>query len=72
MKKLLLIVGIVLVIGCVLALLFAAFQLMSYYQVMDGSAALFARLRHRAAAGFAAGLFLGVLSAVCLLLRKKC
>ena len=48
MKKLLLVIGIILLAVGVISLLLAAWHWYSYYHVMDGSAALFARLQRRA------------------------
>ena len=48
MKKLLLVIGIILLAVGVISLLLAVWHWYSYYHVMDGSAALFARLQRRA------------------------
>ena len=71
MKKWLLAVGIVLIAASVVCLLFAALQLFGYFHVLDGSAALYARLQQRAIAFFVIGgaLLLGAIA--CLILRAK-
>ena len=47
MKKMLLIVGIILVIAFVLSLLYAALNLYVYYHALDGSAELYSSLHQR-------------------------
>ena len=71
MKKLLLAVGIILIVACVISLLFAALQLFGYYHVMDGSAALFARLHQRAIVFFIVGGVLTVLGILGVVLRAR-
>lgn len=71
MKKVLLIVGIVLIVAGVLALLFAALNVYMYHNVMDGSAALFARLHQRAIVFFIVGGALTVLGILGVVLRAR-
>ena len=71
MKKLLLIAGIILLVACMVSLLFAALQMFGYYHVMDGSAALYARLHQRAITFFIVGGVLACGAIACLVLRAK-
>lgn len=71
MKKWLLIVGIILIVASVVSLLFAALQLFGYYHVLDGSAALYARLHQRATVFFIAGGLLALGAVACLVLRAR-
>ena len=71
MKNLLLIFGIISIIACVLSLLFAAFNLFGYYNVLDGSADLYNALRQRANLFGMIGVVLAVIGIVCLTIRFK-
>lgn len=71
MKKWLLVIGIILLVACVASLLLAALQLFGYYRVMDGSAALYARLHRRAIVFFIIGGALALVAVACLVLRGK-
>ena len=71
MKKLLLIIGIVILVVCVLFLLFAALNLFGYYHVLDGSPALYDRLHRRMIVFSASGVALAVIGAVCLIVRSR-
>ena len=71
MKKWLLVVGIILIFACVASLLAAALQLFGYYHVLDGSAALYARLQQRAIVFFIVGGVLLIGGIVCLILHAK-
>ncbi len=71
MKKLLLIIGIVLIAAGVLALLFAGLNWFGYYRVLDGSAELYARLHRRTVVFGAAGLVLASLGTACLIIRSR-
>lgn len=71
MKKLLLIVGIILIIAGVLALLFALFNRFGYYNLLDGSAEQYAALRRRMNISFIAAFALAALGAVCLIIRTR-
>ena len=61
MRKLMLILGVILVIAAVVALAYAALSLFGYYHVLDGSSALYSRLHSRAILFFIVG---GVLLAI--------
>ncbi len=71
MKKLLLVIGIICIIVCVLALLFAGLNMYGYYNVMDGSAELYSRLHARMIASFVVGIVLAVVGLLCLIARSK-
>ena len=71
MKKWLLIVGIVLIVASVVSLLFAALQMFGYYRVLDGSAALYARLHQRAIMFFIVGGALACGAVACLIFRAR-
>lgn len=71
MKKLLLIVGIILLAACVLALAVAVWNRFAYHHVLDGSAALYDRLRLRMNVSFIVGGVLAAVGAVCLIVRTK-
>ena len=71
MRKILLIVGIISVISCVLALLFAALNWYGYYHVLDGTAELYSRLRRRMVLFSVIGSGLAVVGIVCFIIRSK-
>lgn len=71
MKKLLLIIGILCIAVCVFALIYAVLNCIGYYQLLDGSAELYARLHQRMILFFAVGTVLAVIGAVCLITRSK-
>ena len=71
MKKVLLILGIILMIACVLSLLVGAFNLYGYYHVMDGSQELYRRLQERMVMFLITGTVLGCASIACLVIRSK-
>ena len=71
MRKLFLIVGIALLIACVIFTVFAALNLLGYYHVLDGSAALYGRLHQRAVVFFVAGSILAALGTACLIIHFK-
>ena len=71
MKKLLLILGVILLAACVLSLLFAAWNRFAYFHVLDGSGELYLRLHRRMIVSFAVGLVLALLWAACLIVRGK-
>ena len=71
MKKLLLIVGVVLLAACVLALIFAVWNRFAYCRVLDGSAALYDRLNRRMSVSFAVSGVLAAIGAACLIVRTK-
>ena len=71
MKKVLLIVGIIVIIACVLALLLGALSLFGYYHVLDGSQALYAKLHRRAILSFVIAGILAVVAVVCFVVRAR-
>lgn len=71
MKRVLLIIGIVLIIASILALLYAALSRYGYYHMLDGSAAHYANLHRRMTVSFIVGLVLAVLGAACIIIRTK-
>lgn len=71
MKKLLLIIGIVIIIAGVVALLFSALQLYGYYHLLDGDADMYVRLRWGMIVSFVIGIVLVAIGAVCLFIRAK-
>ena len=71
MKKMLLIVGIILIIACVLSLLYAALNLYGYYHVLDGSAELYSSLHQRMIIFGLIGIVLAVLGTLCFIFRSK-
>ena len=71
MKKLLLIVGIVLLAACIFSLLFAALNRFGYYRTLDGSAALYARLHRRMILFFVLGIVFAAVGTGCLIVRSK-
>lgn len=71
MKKLLLILGIVIIIAGVIALLFSALQRYGYYNILDGDADLYIELHRRMIISFVIGIVLEVIGVVCLIFRPK-
>ena len=71
MKKLLTVIGIVLIAACVLSLLFALLNLFGYHRVLDGSAELYSRLHRRMIVFLIIGIVLAVTGALCLVMRSK-
>ena len=71
MKKLLMIIGIVLIVACVLSLLFALLNLFGYRHVLDGSAELYGSLHRRMLVFLIVGIVLAVIGAVCFVLRSR-
>ena len=71
MEKILLIVGIISAIACVLFLLFAVVNLIGYYHLLDGAAALYDRLQRRMISFFVIGIVLGILGIVSFIIRSK-
>lgn len=68
MKKLLLIIGIVIIIVGVIALLFSALQRYGYYHLLDGDADLYARLHRRMILFFVVGILLVVIGVSCIII----
>ena len=71
MKKLLLIVGIVIVIAGVIALLYAFLNLYGYHHVLDGEPELYSRLHRRMIIHFIAGGACTLIGALCLIIRSR-
>ena len=71
MKKLLLIIGIVIIVACVLSLLYALLNLYGYYHVLDGSGELYGRLHRRMIVFLITGILLAAIGAVCFVIRSK-
>jgi len=71
MKKLLLILGIVIIAAGVIALLFSALQLYGYYHLLDGDADMYIRLRWRMIVSLAIGIVLMAMGAVCFFIHTK-
>lgn len=71
MKKLLLILGVVIIIAGVIALLFSALQRFGYYHLLDGDAGMYIGLHWRMIIFFVIGIVLVVIGTVCLIIRTK-
>ena len=71
MRKWLLILGVIVIIAAAVALAFAALNLSGYYNVMDGSSALYDRLHRRAILFFIIGGVLVVGGVAMLILRGR-
>ena len=71
MKRVLLIIGIVLIVLCVIILLTAVFHLYAYHHVLDGSAELYIRLHGRAILFFIIGISLAVTGAACIFVHSQ-
>lgn len=71
MKKLLLIIGVVIIIAGVIALLFSALQLYGYYHLLDGEADMYVAMRWRMIIALVIGIVLMAMGAVCFIARTK-
>ncbi len=71
MKQILLIVGIISIVLCVLSLLYASINWLGYYNLLDGSADLYARLHQRMIVFFIIGIVLAVIGIASLIIRTK-
>ena len=71
MKKMLWIVGIVMIAAAVVFILLAVLHLVGYYNVLDGSAELYDRLHARMICFYAVGGVLAAVGAVCLIVRRR-
>ena len=69
MKKLLLIIGVVIILAGVIALLFSALQRFGYYHLLDGEADAYIRLHWRMIISLVIGIVLVAMGAVCLFIR---
>ena len=70
MKKLLLIIGVLIIIIGVISLLFSALQGYGYYHLLDGDADMYIGLHRRMILFFVIGIVLVVLGAVCMIIRR--
>ena len=70
-KKLLLVLGIVIIVVSILALLFALLNLLGYYRVLDGSAELYGRLHRNMIVFLIVGIVLAAIGAACFVIRSK-
>ena len=70
MKKLLLVIGIVIIIAGVVALLFSALQGYGYYHLLDVDADMYTRLHRRMLLFFAVGIVLVVIGVSCIIIRR--
>ena len=71
MKKLLLIIGIVIIIACALSLLFALLNMHAYHNLRDGSAEHYHRLHQRMIVNFIVGIVLAVIGTACIIFYLK-
>ncbi|MBO7519323.1 MAG: hypothetical protein J6T73_00960 [Clostridia bacterium] len=71
MKKILLIVGVLIIILCVLALIYAAFNHLSYKELRDATPQHYRNLRKRARVFYAIGISLAVIGAGCIITYFK-
>jgi len=71
MKKLLLIVGIILITAGVLFLLFGVLNWHGYYHLLDGSPEHYISMHRRMIVGFTIGSVLAVIGILCFILRTK-
>ena len=71
MKKLLLIIGILVLIACITFLLLAALKLSAYHNLLDGTPEHYQSLHNASIANFVVGLVLAVIGAACLIIRAK-
>ena len=71
MKKLLLILGIVIIIAGVIALLFSALQRHGYYHLLDGDADMYIGLRRKMIIFFVIGIVLEVIGTACIIIRAR-
>ena len=70
MKKLLLILGILIIIIGVIALLFSALQGYGYYHLLDGDADIYIRLHRRMILFFVIGIILVVIGVSSIIIRR--
>ena len=68
MKKLLLIVGIILIVACIISLLIASIYYSAYRNLRDSTAEHYARLHRKAIVFLATGVVLAVIGAVCIVI----
>ena len=71
MKKVLLIIGILLIIACVLLLVFALLYRHSYYNLFDGTPEHYKHLHQKMVTFFTAGGISALIGAVCVIIHTK-
>ena len=71
MKKVIFVIGIVIIVACVLALLYAGLNYYGYYHVLDGSTQLYQRLHHRAVLSALIAAVLGIIGIACIIIRSR-
>ena len=71
MKKVMLIGGIVLIVAGVISLLLGVFFRHAYYNVLDGSSELYARLHNRMIVFFIIGAVMAVAGTLCAVFHTK-
>jgi len=70
LKKLLLIIGILIIIAGVIALLFSALQGYGYYHLLDGDPEMYLGPHRRMILFFVIGIVLVVIGAACMIIRR--
>lgn len=70
-EKLLLTVGIISVVACVLFLVFAVFNRIGYYNLLDGEGDLYKRLYRRMIISFVLSIAFAAVGVACLFIRFK-
>lgn len=71
MKKLLLIIGIILIAAGILCLLFALLSRLGYYHMLDGSNELYQRLHRRMVVFTVTGAVLAAAGTACIVVRSR-
>ena len=71
MKKVLLIVGILIIIVGILSLLFALLNMQGYYNLRDGSSQLYNKLHQRMITYSITGIILELVGIVCFIIRFR-
>lgn len=71
MKKILLIIGVVIIVVGVIALLYAAFNRFIFYSLLDGSNSMYSRLRIRMTTSFIIGVACEVVGVICLIIKSR-
>ena len=71
MKKVLLIIGIVLIAVGVLSLAYGALNMFGYYHVLDGSTELYHRLHQKGIIFTVTGIVLVLIAIACLIIRSR-
>ena len=71
MKKMLLIIGVLVIVACILFLLYGLLNMYGYHNLVDGTAGHYRRMHHRMNISFIVGAALAVIGAVCFVLRSR-